>query len=105
MSDVIRIGIDLAKNVFELYGVDRREQPVLSRRVRRGQLLALLANLPACTIVMEACGGAHYWARQMAELGHRPKLIAAWRARRTATGTRPITGMRRRSARPAAGRG
>ncbi len=74
--NVKRIGLDLAKNVFELYGVDEQEQRVLSKSVRRGKVLATFAQLPACVVGMEACGGAHYWARELRRLGHEPRLMA-----------------------------
>jgi transposase len=74
--NVARIGVDLAKNVFELYGVDESEQRVLSKTVRRGQLLATFAQLPPCLVGMEACGSAHYWAREFRKLGHEPRLMA-----------------------------
>jgi len=74
--NVKRIGVDLAKNVFELYGVDESGQRVLSKTVRRGQLLATFAQLPPCLVGMEACGSAHYWAREFRKLGHEPRLMA-----------------------------
>ena len=74
--NVKRIGVDLAKNVFELYGVDESEQRVLSKTVRRGQLLATFAQLPPCLVGMEACGSAHDWAREFRKLGHEPRLMA-----------------------------
>ena len=64
MNNVTTVGIDLAKNVFSLHGVDGRGREVLRRTVRRGQLLAVVAQLPACLIGLEACSGAHEWARQ-----------------------------------------
>ncbi len=71
------IGIDLAKNIFAVHGVDGAGKPVLVRpRVRRDQLIALLANLPPCLIGMEACSGAHHLARSLSQFGHTPKLMA-----------------------------
>lgn len=70
------LGIDLAKNVFQLHGVDARGRAVLSRRVKRQQLLDTVANLPACVIGMEACGSAHYWGRAFEQLGHCVKLMS-----------------------------
>src|SRR5437016_11038962 len=70
------LGIDVAKNVFQLHGVDARGRAVLSRRVKRQQLLATVANLPACVIGMEACGSAHYWGRAFEQLGHRVTLMS-----------------------------
>ena len=71
------IGIDLAKNVFAVHGVNAAGKPVLVRpNVRRDQLLDLLAQLPPCIVGMEACTGAHHFARQLVKLGHTPKLMA-----------------------------
>jgi transposase len=71
------VGIDLAKNVFALHAVNRHGKPVLVKpQVRRDQLLGLLAQLPPCIVGMEACSGAHHWARELAALGHIPKLMA-----------------------------
>jgi transposase len=57
------IGIDLAKNLFQLHGVDARGRAVLSRRVRRNKLLEAVTSLPPCVIGMEACASAHHWGR------------------------------------------
>lgn len=71
------VGIDLAKNVFAVHGVNAAGKPVLVRpSVRREHLLELLAQLPPCLVGMEACTGAHHWARQLIKLGHCPKLMA-----------------------------
>jgi transposase len=71
------IGVDLAKNVFALHGVNAAGKPILVRpHVRRDQLLDLLAQLPPCTIGMEACTGAHHWARALVKFGHTPRLMA-----------------------------
>lgn len=74
---VVVVGIDLAKNVFAVHGVNVAGKTVLVRpSVRRENLLELLAQLPPCLIGMEACTGAHHWARQLIKLGHTPKLMA-----------------------------
>jgi transposase len=69
------LGIDLAKSAFHLHGTDARGHTVLRKRLSRSQLPSFLANLPRCVIAMEACGSAHYWARQIAHLGHTVRLI------------------------------
>lgn len=74
--NVTRIGLDLAKQVFQVHGVDRQEQVVLRRQLKRHQVLNFFAKLPACKIGMEACAGAHYWGRQFEQMGHEVKLIA-----------------------------
>jgi len=76
MSTITRIGIDLAKHVFQLHGVDERGHTVLRRRVLRPQLRPCIAQLRPCLIGIEACGSAHYWARELRALGHDVRLIA-----------------------------
>ncbi|MEY4748126.1 MAG: hypothetical protein RIQ60_340, partial [Pseudomonadota bacterium] len=74
---ILYVGIDLAKNVFALHGVNESGKPALVRpAVRRDQLLEASAKLPPCTVGMEACSGAHYWAREFAKFGHVVKLMA-----------------------------
>lgn len=75
---LIRVGVDLAKNVFQVHGVDRDEKPVWRRRLTRTNWLQVLLETvePGCQIGMEACGGAHYWARKLQERGFTVKLIA-----------------------------
>lgn len=75
MSSVTRIGLDLAKNVFQVHGIDANGEVVVARKVRRGALVAFFAKLPACVVAMEACSSAHHWARQLVALGHEVKLI------------------------------
>jgi transposase len=76
MDQIIRIGMDTSKHIFQLHGVDSAERPVLRRKLRRSQLLAFFAKLPPTVIGMEACGAAHYWARELRELGHEARLMA-----------------------------
>jgi transposase len=74
---VTTLGIDLAKDVFALHGINSAGKTVLVKpNVRRDQLLGILAQLQPCVIGMEACSGAHHWARQLLKLGHTPKLMA-----------------------------
>ena len=76
MNKVTTVGIDLAKSVFQFHGIDASGQVVLRRQVRRAQMAQMLAQLAPCAVVMEACGGAHYWARLSQALGHTVKLLA-----------------------------
>ena len=76
MKTMTRIGIDLAKHVFQLHGVDERGHTVLRRRISRVPLRPFVAQLQPCLIGMEACGSAHYWARELTALGHDVRLIA-----------------------------
>ena len=75
MENLIRIGVDTSKSVFQLHGVDGAEEPVLRRKLRRGAFLAFFAKLPPVKIGMEACGASHYWARELRALGHEVALI------------------------------
>lgn len=75
MSEVITIGLDIAKNVFHAHGADAAGQMVFSRRLTRAKLLDFSASQPTCLVAMEACGGAHHWARQLAQFGHSVRLI------------------------------
>jgi len=70
------LGIDLAKNSFSLHGVDEKGHEMLKKKLTRGKLASFVANLPVCTVVMEACGGANHWARLFQSYGHEVKLIA-----------------------------
>lgn len=74
---IVTVGIDLAKNVFAVHGVDEVGKTMLVRpEVSRGKLLELIAHLPPCLIGMEACSGAHHWAREFSKFGHTVRLIA-----------------------------
>src|SRR5919107_1389599 len=72
---ITTIGVDLAKNSFQLHGVDPTGRTALRKKLSRSRLLAFFADLPACTIGMEACGGAHHWARELTRLGHTVRLM------------------------------
>jgi transposase len=76
MKERTLLGIDIAKNVFQLHGVDGKGAPVLRRRIARPKLLQVIANFLPCTIVMEACSGANYWHRKFTAMGHKVKLIS-----------------------------
>lgn len=75
MNQIIRIGVDTSKSVFQLHGVDAAEQPVLRKQVRRGDFLRTLAKLPPTRIGLEACGGSHHWARELTAIGHEAVLL------------------------------
>jgi transposase len=74
--NIKRIGIDLAKQVFQVHGVDHQEKSVLRKPLHRSHMLNFFAKLPPCLIGMEACSSAHYWARELQKLGHTVKLMA-----------------------------
>jgi transposase len=73
---ITTIGIDLAKNVFQVHGVDEHGRAVLRKQIKRAQFAQFFSNLPPCLIGMEACGSAHHWARKLQTLGHTVKLMA-----------------------------
>jgi transposase len=74
---ITTIGLDIAKNVFQLHGIDAKEKVVVRRQLRRGQVIAFFKTLPPCLIGMEACATAHYWARELRKLGHEVRLMPA----------------------------
>ena len=76
MQDVTLIGIDLGKHNFHVHGQDRQGKALLRKKFCRKQLIEFLANFHACTVVMEACAGAHHMARQLDRHGHDVKLIS-----------------------------
>lgn len=75
MNEVSTVGLDLAKKVFQVHGVDAAGNVVMRRALRRSQVLAWFGKLPRCLVGMEACATAHYWGRELAKLGHDVRLI------------------------------
>ncbi len=75
MDQPITIGLDLAKNVFQVHAVDAEGTIVCRRQLRRSQVPAFFSRLEPCLVGMEACAGAHYWARELASLGHNVRLM------------------------------
>lgn len=74
---IVTVGIDLAKNVFVVHSVNAAGKAILIKPlVRRAKLLELIARLPTCLIGMEACTGAHYWAREFQKMGHTVRIMA-----------------------------
>jgi len=76
MNKISVIGLDLAKNVFQVHGVDSDGEVVVRKRLKRSQLRQFFANLEPCLIGLEACGGAHYWSRELAGFGHTVRMMA-----------------------------
>lgn len=74
--EIKTLGIDIAKRVFQLHGVDERGKTVLKKRLSRDKLLSYVANIPPCLIGMEACGGSNYWAQKFQTYGHEVKLMS-----------------------------
>src|SRR5438132_7748665 len=77
MGEVTTIGLDLAKHVFQVHGVDAEGATVLRKQLRRAQVLAFFSRLPPCLVGLEACATAHYWARELRALGHEVRLMPA----------------------------
>ena len=75
MMDIATLGLDLAKSVFQVHGVDRTGRAVVTRALRRAQVLDFFRKLPACLVGIEACGSAHHWAREIAAFGHDVRMI------------------------------
>mgnify|MGYP000632707370 CR=1 FL=1 len=74
--DVNTIGIDLAKRIMQIHGVDKNGKTVLKKKIQRDDLLTFMANLPKCLVGIEACGSSNHWAREISKLGHEVKLIS-----------------------------
>ena len=74
--NITTVGVDLAKIVFQIHGVDARGKVAMRKQLKRSQVIGFFTQLPPCLVGMEACGGAHYWARKLTQLGHMVKLIA-----------------------------
>ena len=75
MQHIQTIGIDLAKNVFQVHGVDESDKVVVARQLRRNQVMSFFEDLEPCLVGMEACATAHHWARELSKLGHDVRLI------------------------------
>ena len=75
MKDTV-IGVDLAKNIFQVHGASRAGEVMFRKKLRRQQFMQFMATQPPALVVLEACGSAHYWARELAASGHEVRLIA-----------------------------
>src|SRR6202020_2892871 len=75
LSTVTRVGLDLAKNAFQVHAVDARGEIVVARKLTRSQLIPFFAELAPCVVAMEACASAHHWGRALIELGHEVRLL------------------------------
>ena len=73
--EISTIGLDLAKNVFQVHGISATGEVVIRKALRRSQMLPFFAKLPSCLVGMEACGTSHYWARELIKLGHQVRLM------------------------------
>jgi len=75
LSSVTTVGLDLAKHVFQVHGVDASGRVIVAKALRRKDVLAFFAQLPECLVGMEACGSAHHWARELIKLGHDARMM------------------------------
>lgn len=75
MTEISIIGLDTAKSIFQLHGIDANGDAQLVRRLKRSEVLTFFAKQPPCVVALEACGASHYWAREIEALGHQVKLI------------------------------
>src|ERR1700745_570218 len=75
MGEVVTVGLDIAKSVFQVHGFDAEGQVVVQRRLTRTKLVPFFEKLPRCRVGLEACATAHHWARRLTELGHEVKLM------------------------------
>src|ERR1700760_642813 len=93
---VSTIGVDLAKNVFQVHGVDSPGKVVITRQLRRNQVIDFFSKIPPCLVGMEACGTAHHWAREVSKLGHTvrlmpPSYVKGYSRCNSSCSTRPAT--------------
>jgi transposase len=77
VKNITTVGLDLAKNVFQAHGVDERGKAVLRKTLKRTEMASFFGKLPACLVGMEACSGAHFWARKLTVLGHTVRLMGS----------------------------
>jgi len=70
MTEIVTIGLDLAKNVFQVHGIDADGRVSIRRKLRRAEVLRFFATLSPCLVGMEACASSHYWAREIGRIGH-----------------------------------
>jgi transposase len=75
VPEITTIGLDIAKNVFHAHGADERGRAIFSKRLSRGKVLDFFVGQPTCIVALEACGGAHHWARELMAMGHTVRLI------------------------------
>lgn len=76
MAIITTVGLDLAKRYFQVHGVDKQGKVVLKKQLSREGVLSFFVNLPPCLVGMEACGGSHYWAREIGKFGHTVRQIS-----------------------------
>ena len=103
MQTITAIGLDIAKSVFQVHGVDADGQVVVRRQLKRRYVLAFFQKLPPCLVGIEACASAHHWARELQALGHTAKLMPPAYVKPYVKRHKTMPPMRRRSARQSRG--
>jgi transposase len=98
------IGLDLAKDVFQVHGVSVTGDKVFNKKIKRAKLLEFFEGLPPCVVGMEACGSAHHWGRELRNLGHDVRLMPATTSSHMSNAERPTQWMQRQSAKRLAAR-
>src|SRR5664280_1485805 len=98
MQQITTIGLDLAKQVFQVHGAEADGSPVVSRKLRRGDVLPFFKKLSPCLVGMEACGGAYYWAREIAKFGHDVRLVPPSYVKPFVKRVKPMPPIRKQSA-------
>ena len=88
MNEISTIGMDTAKSVFQLHGIDEKGDCKLVRRLKRREVLGFFKQHPSCTVALEACGASHFWGREIEALGHTVKLVPPPFVKRFAEGRR-----------------
>jgi transposase len=74
-QEIVVIGLDLARNVFQVHAIDGQGQPIVRHQIRRTEVLKFFAKIPSCLVGIEACASAHYWGREFGALGHQVRLM------------------------------
>jgi transposase len=100
MKTIATIGLDLAKNVFQVHGVDNAGNVLVRQQLRRAEVLRFFSSIQPCLVGIEACGSLHYWAREIEKLGYTVKLMLASYVKPYVKRGKTVPPMQRRSARP-----
>src|SRR5262249_34991457 len=104
MEQATTIGLDIAKHVFQVHGADGAGHVLFRKRITRAKLLDFLAAQARCVVAMEACAGAHYWAREIGKLGHHVRLIPPAYVKPFISGRKTMSPMQRPSVKQPSGR-
>jgi transposase len=98
MQTITTIGLDIAKSVFQVHGIDAEDRVMIRRQLKRLHVLAFFQKLPPCLVGIEACASSHHWSRELQSLGHTVRLVPPPMCSLTSNGRRTMLPMRKRSA-------